>query len=156
LQPPVRDVPLFEQALVRHDDLVVEALGFEMLVHQALFVAEHDRADTGNTGTDLDDLGLGTRWKCIEATTGLGTGPHDAHVTDEHIPELGKFIQLRPAEEAPEWKHPRIVLQRDRAGAHVRAVLQHGGELEQPERLPLEPYALLDEEDLALAGAPQD
>jgi len=71
------------------------------------------------------------------------------------LSNCGSSLILVLREETAQRQHARVVLDGDGAGAQVRAVLQHGGELVQPERLPAPPHALLDEEHLALASEAQ-
>src|SRR5579863_4738043 len=57
-----------------------------------VFESEGDARNSGNSGT-IGHVGNGS--ELLE----LGTWPDDAHLTLEHVYELGKFIKLQPAQE---------------------------------------------------------
>ena len=80
----------------------------------------------------------------------VGSRTHHRHVSDEHIDELRKFVDVRPSHEFAHPGLPRVVargLQFVAVGVHT-----HGAELQTVEHLAVQAAPLLPEEDGARTG----
>jgi hypothetical protein len=76
----------------------------------------------------------------------LGPRSHQAHVPKEHIHQLGQFVQLVTAKNAPHLGDPAVAMPRD--GKPLRLRLRfHGAEFVDGEQLPQAAYPLLAEDD---------
>src|SRR5881409_1253609 len=71
-------------------------------------------------------------------------GPHETHLTLQHVPQLWQLVDARPAEPSPDPRHAGVVpdLEQWLAGLvaiaegldHRVGALHHGAELEEGER----------------------
>lgn len=70
--------------------------------------------------------------------------PDKAHVTAQHVPQLGQLVETGRPKPAAEGGQPLAVGQRRSVGEHRVA---HGSELQDLERTPVEPRSALAEKD---------
>jgi hypothetical protein len=54
-QPMIDYKPLFQATLVGHDHFVIKPLGFSTGMHHVFLVTEHNRANTGQAGSNLNN-----------------------------------------------------------------------------------------------------
>src|SRR5262249_14790492 len=55
----------------------------------------------------------------LDEDRALGARADEAHLANEHVPELRQLIDARPAEEAADARHARIVLGRRRGAGRL-------------------------------------
>src|SRR5450759_2496354 len=85
-----------------------------------------------------------------------GSRSNQAHLPTQHVPQLRKFVERRPAKEPPDTGHARVTLHLEGMAAdHVvpsqiveplLSVRAHAAELDHFERPPVQPHTLLPEE----------
>src|SRR5262245_24218174 len=73
-------------------------------------------------------------------------GADQAHLTLEHVPELRELVETNPAQDAPEWRHPRVIRQRRAVTTVIAAFIPHGTKLVTVELLVILPNTPLHEQ----------
>src|SRR5205814_1928029 len=86
-----------------------------------------------------------------------GPGADDGHVADQHVPELGEFVDVQVADEPADAGKPGVVVDeelwavgtvlRGELGLDLLGVLPHGAELEATELAAAQALALVGEEE---------
>lgn len=149
-------VPHFEGTLVGGDVGFVKFIRFHSGFGDEFFlVAEDDGADAGDAGllfvyfiTDIFGVS-------VEDTVDEGAGADDAHFAGKNVEDLRQLVDLGLAEEAAQGHQTGVVAQGNIAGADIRAVLEHGGELPDKKMLVFVADALLPVPHFPFAGEPQ-
>ena len=119
--------------LVLHHYVAVVLLGVGGLLQKLVLVAVADGGHVGDTGADIQDTQL-FRGVEVDVLPDLGSGTHQAHVPDENVDELRKFIQLILTDIIAGTGHPRVMSADGDKPLLVRAH-PHRAELEQAEIL---------------------
>src|SRR5262249_21673149 len=81
----------------------------------------------------------------------LGPRADEAHVPDEHVPELRQLVDLVAPQDTADGRHASVAGARD-ARAGLRGALDHAPELQKPERPPAPADALAPVEGRAARG----
>src|SRR5712691_13083573 len=82
--------------------------------------------------------------------------PHQAHVPEDHVDELGQLVEVEPAQPDPDGRAARVLGARPYRARVLLRLVHHGAELEDLERLPIQRHALLAQEHGATTAAPAD
>ena len=134
----VGDIFEIDAELVLHHHVAVVLLGVRGLLQKLVLVAVADGGHVGDTGTDIQDMQLLGSVE-VDILPDLGPRTDQAHVPDENIDKLRKFVQLVLADEIAGAGHPRIMSADGDKPLFVRAH-PHRAELEQAEVLIAAPY----------------
>ncbi len=79
----------------------------------------------------------------------FGTRPHQAHLADQHVPQLRQFVQLGIPQPFADGGDARVIRRRDARPGITGRLLAHGAELEDLEDPPTHSQARPAEEDRA-------
>ena len=119
--------------LVLHHYVAVVLLWIGGLLQKLVLVAVADGGHVGDAGADVQDVQL-FRGVDVDVFPDLRSGTHQAHVPDEYVDELRKFIQLILTDIIAGTGHPRVMSADGDKPLLVRAH-PHRAELEQAEIL---------------------
>lgn len=123
--------PDFELAFVGSDNGVVEVVAVAWhFVQNGFFITEDNRADTGEAGRNLINLGANRQRIQFIVPPCLGPRADNAHLPDQDIRQLGKFVDFCLSEKAPHGQNARVIFLREHAAREVGAVFQHSREFE--------------------------
>ena len=106
---------------------------------QFLLIAVLQGSGAGDTGAEFQDPSV-IALQFIGVAWHIRSGTDDAHFADHHIPQLGQFIQFRPAQSRAQWSDTRLAGHRHR---RTRMRDRHRPELIHGKQLAIPPHSLL-------------
>jgi hypothetical protein len=60
-----------------------------------------------------------------------GTGPYQAHISPENVPDLRQLVDFRDSENSSDFENAKVIFYCDVTGRQIRTVLQHRRKLNQ-------------------------
>ena len=81
----------------------------------------------------------------VDVKLTLGPGADERHIPDQHVPQLGKLVEVMPPQEPADPGQPFVRLPFVKHGAILLRVQPHAAELINIERAPAQTDALLPE-----------
>ena len=141
------------RAMLQVEEVVAQAA--EHLVER-VGIAVVEGGIGGDTRTNLVQVavaGIGFH-NPVDEELALGAGADKCHVAAEHVPELGKLVQVVGVEEAAHLRHAVVPLAGIEGGAVLFGIELHAAELIDVERAAEAPDALLLEDGGTAVFAP--
>ena len=150
---PVLRVPEFEFALVGGYDGIMKPLPVPSHeVQNFFFVSKDKRTNAGESRGEWKDGGL----RCLGVKRDMlgnnGPWPHEAHLTQKDIDELGKLVDFCLPQEMSHREDAGILGLSDEATRQIGTVFQHRGEFEDIETFSVFAHPRLEVEDVMFAG----